>query len=126
MKLKYTLIALLTLALSLVSCDKLLDVMPDNRTELDTQEKIRSLLVSAYPETDYLLVTEFSSDNVDNYGKDNPNTDRFVDQIYAWEDITESDNEDTENIWGSAYTAIAAANQAIEAIEDMVGPSAQG
>ena len=126
MKLKYTLIALLTLALSLVSCDKFLDVMPDNRTELDTQEKIRSLLVSAYPETDYLLVTEFSSDNVDNYGKDNPNTDRFVDQLYAWEDITESDNEDTENIWGSAYTAIAAANQAIEAIENMVGPSAQG
>lgn len=126
MKLKYTLIALLTLALSLVSCDKFLDVMPDNRTELDTQEKIRSLLVSAYPKTDYLLVTEFSSDNVDNYGKDNPNTDRFVDQLYAWEDITESDNEDTEHIWGSAYTAIAAANQAIEAIENMVGPSAQG
>lgn len=59
MKNKYSIIAIAAVAFSLVSCDKFLDVMPDNRTELDTQEKIRSLLVSAYPETDYLLVSEF-------------------------------------------------------------------
>lgn len=75
MKNKYSIIAIAAVAFSLVSCDKFLDVMPDNRTELDTQEKIRSLLVSAYPETDYLLVSEFSSDNVDDFGPENPNTD---------------------------------------------------
>ncbi|MCQ2185355.1 MAG: RagB/SusD family nutrient uptake outer membrane protein [Bacteroidales bacterium] len=112
--------------LTLASCDKFLDVMPDNRTELNSQEKIRALLTSAYPETDYMLVTEFSSDNVDDYGPENPNTDRFIDQVFAWEDVTETDNEDTENVWQSAYNAIAHSNQVIEAIEKMVGPEAKG
>lgn len=106
------------------SCDKFLDVMPDNRTELDTKEKIRAFLTSAYPETDYMLLTEFSSDNVDDYGKNNPNHDRFIDQVYAWKDITESDNESNENLWGNSYIAIAAANQAIEAINNLGGPEA--
>ena len=126
MKNKYSIIAIAAVAFSLVSCDKFLDVMPDNRTELDTQEKIRSLLVSAYPETDYLLVSEFSSDNVDDFGPENPNTDPFIDEVYAWKDVTNTDNEDPENIWQSSYSAIAAANQAIEAITNMVGPDAEG
>ena len=126
MKNKYSIIAIAAVAFSLVSCDKFLDVMPDNRTELDTQEKIRSLLVSAYPETDYLLVSEFSSDNVDDFGPENPNTDPFIDEVYAWKDVTNTDNEDPEHIWQSSYSAIAAANQAIEAITNMVGPDAEG
>lgn len=126
MKKRYAIIALAAMSAGLVSCDKFLDVMPDNRTELDTQEKIQALLVSAYPETDYLLLTEFSSDNVDDYGEDNPNTDRFIDQVYAWDDVTEANNESPENLWESSYKAIAAANQAIEAIENMVGPEAKG
>ena len=40
MKNKYSIIAIAAVAFSLVSCDKFLDVMPDNRTELDTQEAI--------------------------------------------------------------------------------------
>ncbi len=111
-------------ALFFASCDKYLDVMPDNRTEIDTKEKVQALLVSAYPETDYILLTEFSSDNVDDYGENNPNHDRFIDQVFHWEDITETDNEDIEFLWGSSYIAIAAANQAIEAIENMGGAEA--
>lgn len=126
MKNKYAIIAVAAFSLGLVSCDKFLDVMPDNRTELDTQEKMRSLLVSAYPVTDYMLMTEYSSDNVDDYGTDNPNTDRFIDQVYAWKDVTETDNEDPEHIWEASYSAIAAANQVIEAIENLVGDEASG
>ena len=126
MKLKYTYILMTVAAMGAVSCDKFLDVMPDNRTELDTQGKIQALLVSAYPETDYLLVTEFSSDNVDDFGPENPNTDRFIDDVFAWKEVSDSDNEDPEHIWGSSYSAIAAANQAIDAIEEMVGPEATG
>ena len=102
MKNKYSIIAIAAVAFSLVSCDKFLDVMPDNRTELDTQGKIQSLLVSAYPETNYLLVTEFSSDNVDDFGPENPNTDRFIDDVFAWKEVSDSDNEDPEHIWGSS------------------------
>ena len=94
-----------------VSCDTFLDRMPDNRAEVDSQQKIRALLVSAYPSTDYMLVTEFMSDNVD-------------DQVYAWDDVTETDNEDPESVWGSSYLAIACANEAIQAIEALGGASA--
>lgn len=99
------------------ACDKFLDKMPDNRTEIDNQQKIQALLTSAYPQTDYMLVTEFLSDNVDDYGKNNPYTDRFIDEIYAWADGTETDNEDPESIWEASYHAIACANQALYAIE---------
>lgn len=126
MKFRYTFIALFAAAAGLVSCDKFLDVMPDNRTELDSQEKIRALLVSAYPETDYLLITEFSSDNVDDFGPTNPNTDRFIDEVFAWKDVTDTDNEDPESVWQASYSAIAAANQSIEAIENMAGHDAKG
>ena len=126
MKNKYSIIAMAMMAFGAVSCDGFLDVMPDNRTELDTQEKIRSLLVSAYPNTDYLLLSEFSSDNVDDFGPENPYTDYFIDEVYAWKDVTDTDNEDPENLWQSSYSAIAAANQAIEAIGEIAGPDAEG
>lgn len=119
---RYILYVIAAFAFMAVSCDKFLDVMPDNRTELDNTEKIRALITSAYPETDYMLLTEFMSDNVDDYGEDNPNNDRFIDQVFAWEDVTESDNEDPEMLWGNSYIAIAAANQVIEAIDNLGGP----
>ena len=108
------------------SCEKFLDTMPDNRAKIDSQEKIQKLLVSAYPDTDYMLLTEFLSDNVDDFGKNNPNTDRFIDQVYAWEDITESNNESPERLWENSYIAIAAANEALDAIERMGGAEAAG
>ena len=114
-KFQYILLSLVALA----GCDKFLDKMPDNRTEIDSQEKIQALLVSAYPPTDYMLVTEFMSDNVDDYGANNPNTDRFIDQVFAWDDVTESDNEDPESIWESSYHAIACANEALAAIDSL-------
>lgn len=100
-------------------CDKFLDTLPDNRTTLDSEEKIKSMLVSAYPSTSFMLVTEFMSDNVDDMGESNPYHDRFIDQVYHWEDITEADNEDTESIWNSSYGAIASANHALEAIDQL-------
>ena len=114
-KIQYILLSLVALA----GCDKFLDKMPDNRTEIDSQEKIQALLVSAYPPTDYMLVTEFMSDNVDDYGTNNPYTDRFIDQVFAWDDVTESDNEDPESVWESSYHAIACANEAIQAIDSL-------
>ena len=126
MKMNRFIYSIAALALLATSCDKFLDVMPDNRTELNTQEKIRTFLTSAYPEISYMFLAEFSSDNVDDYGENNPNYDRFVSQVYHWEDLTETDNEDTENLWGETYIAIAASNQAIEAINGLGGADAAG
>ncbi len=105
--------------LALAGCDSFLDKMPDNRTEIDNQQKIRALLTSAYPATDYMLITEFMSDNVDDYGVNNPYTDRFIDEVFAWKDVTESDNEDPESLWESSYKAIACSNEALQAIDSL-------
>ncbi len=108
-------------SMSLMSCDKFLDVNPDNRADVDTEDKVKSLLVTAYPSNDHIFITEYMSDNVDEFS--NTNTTRFLDQIYNWEDITESDNESPERYWRACYASVATANTALKAIEDMGGPT---
>lgn len=122
MKNRYINTAVILLSmLAMISCDKFLDVVPDNRADVDTVEKIQALLGSAYLTVDYATVTEFSSDNVCCAAEDNPNTDRFLDQVYAWEDITETNNSDLESLWQSCYSAISASNAALKAIEKLGG-----
>ena len=116
---KYIGLSFIALGLGLTSCDDFLDKLPDNRADIDTKDKAVTLLVSAYPDHDYLLLTEYSSDNVDDYGARNPYSDRFLDQVYAWQDITESDNEDSESLWEGCYNAISSANQALIALETL-------
>ncbi len=106
---------------SLTACDKFLDKMPDNRAEINSQEKVRALLTSAYSQSTSMLFLEYMSDNVDNLGDDNPGTDRFMDQVYSWTDVTEKANDDPGNFWEGAYDAINHANQALEAIEKLAG-----
>ena len=113
------------LPLALASCDSYLDELPDNRTEITNEAKVTSLLTSAYLNNDPLLVAEFSSDNIDSYGLSNPNTNRFVDQVYNWLDVTELDNQDPLHFWEDCYVRIATANLALEAIEDMGGATTQ-
>ena len=116
-KRKRTILALAIVHLAtFVACDSYLDELPDNRMEVTTTEKVNKLLVTAYPTSAPILVAEFSSDNVDCY-QGNPHTSRFVDQVYGWSDITESNNESTEMFWESSYAAIATANLALSSID---------
>lgn len=119
----YAYATLLLGAASLVSCDSFLDEMPDNRAEVDSEFKVEKLLVSAYPDRAYIMIAEMSSDNVDDYGVNNPNTDRFVDEVYHWQDGTESNNESSEALWSASYSAIAAANQALKSISELSDPN---
>lgn len=119
-KILYVLMVLASGA-SLTSCDDFLDTMPDNRTTIDSESKVKSILTSAYPDHTFALVTELMSDNSDNYGESNPYTDRFVDQVYAWEDVTETNNDSPESYWEDSYLAIANANLALDGIESLGG-----
>ena len=110
---------MLSLAFALTSCNEWLDVMPDNRAEIDTEEKVEKLLVSAYPENAYIVMTELSSDNVDDFGEDSPYQERIYGQLYQWAEVTETDNEDPKSVWSALYGAITNANQAIVSIEAM-------
>lgn len=121
---KLDILSLLLLgAFACTSCNDYLDEMPDNRAELNTEFKITSLLVSAYPTKAYIMCAEMSSDNADDYGDTNPYGSRFYEQLYNWRDVTESTNESPNEVWSACYSAIAAANQALDAIEEMGSPA---
>lgn len=113
---KYIGLSIVALGLTFTSCNDFLDTTPDNRATIDSEEKVEKLLVSAYSTASYVYFCEAMSDNFDDYGEANPNTDRFVDEVYAWKDVTEDDNESPERYWTGAYDAIIQANQALEAI----------
>ncbi len=113
---KINLILLSLIVMLVVSCDNYLDVTPDNRTEVDNQSKIRSLLVSAYPTREYITLTELSSDNIMDYKESNPYYTRFLEQIAYWQDVTELNNSSPKALWESCYSAIANSNLALESI----------
>lgn len=118
MKAKYILI---TAAAAVVfsSCDKFLDQDPDNRTTVDTITEVDALLGSAYPDHSWITIAELMSDNTDDYGRTTYNrTTRFYDQVFAWEDVTESNNESPENVWTTLYGCITTANNALEALKE--------
>ena len=93
MKISNILLTATALLLGVTACDKFLDVNPDNRATIDSEDKVIKLLTSAYSNNDYLLMTELMSDNTDDYPT-SPYTSRFTEQLYYWQDVTESDNSD--------------------------------
>ncbi len=124
MKNKHILAAVAALA-SLVSCDKFLDTMPDDRTEIDSAKKVAALLGTAYPDNVYSAVTELMSDNMDNNrAVVTEEADRLYQSFWNWKDNTETGTDSDEDIWESFWMAVAAANHALEAIEELGGPSA--
>ena len=102
-------------------CDDFLDKMPDNRAQVDSEQKIQSILTSAYIDHECLTVAELISDNADDYGENNPYTERWYDDTFAWKDETEDANESLDSFWQTAFMSIASANQALQAIDDLGG-----
>ena len=124
MKNKYIIAAVAALT-SLVSCDKFLDTMPDNRTEVDSAKKVAALLGSAYPERVYSMLTELMSDNMDNNrAVVTEDAKRLYQSIWNWKDNTETGIDSDEEFWENFWMSIAAANHALAAIEELGGPSA--
>jgi len=104
------------------SCNDFLGTSPDNRTQLNTAEKVTQLLVSAYPTANYSTLAELSSDNfVDNNSilpVVLPSFEKMDDEIFAWEPAVSATNQDSPSyVWENCYAAIAAANHALVAID---------
>ena len=106
----------------LTSCDEFLDEMPDNRTTIDNEKKVKDILTGAYPDHEYAVVCEYSSDNVDEFNNTNGSSNRWFMQMGHWEDITETFNEGPNNLWTNHYDMAVAANMALEGIEKLGGP----
>lgn len=98
------------------SCDDFLDKDPDKRTQVDSVEKARQILVAAYPTGSGSIAMEWSSDNVIDNGETYYNPARNLEQIYHWEHDTSAGNESPKNFWSACYEAAANANQALDAL----------
>lgn len=114
-------IVLLLLGNMATSCNSFLDELPDNRMELSSTSDIAHLLVNAYPTSLPVELLEMYSDNTDEHVSTAwSSLNRFQDQAYAWDDITEvSDNDCPQTLWDANYKAISVANEAIAYIEKL-------
>lgn len=109
------------LALALVTsggCKKFLEQPPDQRTKLNSVEKVAQLLTTAYPQANYIPFTETASDNAEDKGPTVGSEPRELVQPYYWGDNDDDDQDTPTYYWNSSYTAIAAANHALQAIEN--------
>jgi len=100
------------LVLGLTGCKKYLETTPDNRASLDTPEKVAQLLGTAYPQANYMAFAESISDNVDDKGRGG--LDLTVLDPYFFRDVSDNQQDSPEFYWNACYSAIAAANQALE------------
>lgn len=119
-RLTYYLAAVLALTMS--ACNEYLDEMPDNRTELDSKDKITKLLVAAYPSTTFAELAELSSDNTDHISGNWTTASLTQDQASLWQDVTDTDNDSPYALWNSSYSSIAAANAVLQGIEKLGNP----
>ena len=75
------------IAIGLTSCNKL-DELSDNRVEqIDTPEKIKNILTSAYPKTTNTYITELASDNIADNGANVPGIPFFAIEAAYWKPI---------------------------------------
>ena len=115
-------------AVALTGCD-FLDQEPDMRASIDTKKKVQLLLVSAYTQANSAPICEYSSDQVVDNNVPDPKTgqanavnplDEMYNEIFAWKPVKSSGSQDSPKfIWDGHYTAIATANQALEAIKKL-------
>lgn len=103
------------------ACSDKLDTLPDNRTTMDTPEKIAGLLVTAYPEKMPVVLNELMSDNTDYTGPTNPFGAPEGDMFYFWQDDKFAGNDSPEQFWAESYQSIFQANEALNAIEELGG-----
>jgi hypothetical protein len=111
----------LLVLLGISSCDDFLSEIPDNRTQIDTPDKIKELLVNAYPAASYMDLAETMSDNVADGEVGTLN--RKNTQSYNWEMHDQTDTDSESNYWDECYRAIAHANQALQSIEQLGSPA---
>ena len=104
----------------LTSCNDLLDELPDNQVPVNSPERIKRVLVNAYPKASAMMIGEYSSDNIADNGTIVTDFNYLTDEVTYWKTINEYGNyEGLEYIWAYSYDAIAHANEALRAITEL-------
>ena len=114
----WSLFFILLIGITITSCNKYLDVNPDNRTQINSVDKVAQLVASAYPDRDYLTFTETASDNAEDKGPGIGDVNDLVTKYYTWQDVVGDETNSAEAYWNACYAAIASANQALQVIDE--------
>ena len=80
-------------------------------------------LVSAYPQSTNTLIGEFYSDNIDENSRSYSYWQKLEDDLYHWKDTYEENQDSPQAVWDDCYAAIASANNALNAIENLGNPA---
>ncbi|TZF82991.1 RagB/SusD family nutrient uptake outer membrane protein [Pedobacter sp. BS3] len=118
---KTALYILVIMASFSTGCEKYLEHAPDQRTKLNTPEKVSELLVTAYPYGSYILLAESMSDNP-SFNSTSGDDREVIREGYFWRDISSTAQDTPTYYWNGCYDAIAAANQALDAISKAPDP----
>jgi starch-binding outer membrane protein, SusD/RagB family len=106
----------------LLGCESFLEQPVDMRTNLNSVEKVSELLTTAYPQADYATFTEALSDLAWDKGTGNVIIDERNQNPYFFRDVQNRAQGTPDFYWNACYTAIAAANHALEAISKAENP----
>jgi hypothetical protein len=104
-------------------CEDYLDQAVDQRTQLNTVEKVSELLTTAYPQADYATFTEAMSDLALDKGTGSVVVDEINQNPYFYQDVQDKNQGSPDYYWNACYAAIAAANHALEAIANAPNPN---
>jgi hypothetical protein len=114
-KLFYSLV--LSPGLCLISCNKQLGKLPDNRAVITTVDQVTQLLVQAYPHANYIPFMEPMSDNAEDKGTApataDPESYQINSQSYRFEEVTSVRYDSPIAYWDSCYRAISTADLAL-------------
>lgn len=114
----------LALSLTLSGCNKYLDKVPDDRTQLDNVQTIKELLTSGYPVRSYIKMYELRSDNATDKGIRAWDMDREGREMYTFQAKVSSTYQDTpDGYWANLYECFSVANQALRSLEELGGLS---
>lgn len=124
MKKKIYIIGTAALMLVTTSCNDFLDQVPDDRTVINSKDAVKELLVSAYPNMNYLAFCEAMSDNAEDKGPTSYASDIQKNRnAYQWKEQTSNSQDSYTGFWSASYEAIAAANDALNSIEKLKNKS---
>lgn len=115
----YKILGLAAVAMVLfASCDKYLDKLPDDRAELNSANKVKMLLVDAYPAASTNLLLEVSSDNVTDNGSAH-STSELMEKIYKFQDNLPEATDGPGDVWDGFYRAVGVSNQCLAALDEI-------
>lgn len=108
-------ILVLSICLFAWSCDDYLDTAPDERQEVKTLKNVDELVANSYSAGSYMFI-EWMSDNA--VALQRNDQEEWLTENFLWKPVVSNENQDTPTyFWSNTYTAIAHANQALDAID---------